>query len=65
VTSVEHPVSHAVPEFDQRTDERRHVSPAMTGEKARNVLEEDCSGSVDGHKVEEGEGEAGAGAGSR
>lgn len=32
----------------------------MTGEKARNVLEEDEPGSVSPHKVEEAEGEAGA-----
>ena len=34
----------------------------MTGEKSRNVLEEDEPGSVNSDKVEEGEGEAGAGA---
>jgi hypothetical protein len=34
----------------------------MTGEKSRNVLEEDEPGSVPSHKVEEGEGEAGSGA---
>jgi hypothetical protein len=61
VASVEHPVSHAIPEFDQRTEERRHVSPSMTGEKARNVLEEDDGRPVSPHKLEEGEGEAGAG----
>jgi hypothetical protein len=63
VASVEHPVSHAIPEFDQRTEERRHVSPSMTGEKARNVLEDHDSGSSVLHspgcceEVEEGEGE--------
>jgi hypothetical protein len=62
VPCVEHPVSHAIPEFDQRTEERRHVSPSMTGEKARNVLEEDDGRPVSPHKLEEGEGEAGAGA---
>jgi hypothetical protein len=60
-TSVEHPVSHAIPEFDQRTEERRHVSPAMTGEKSRYVLEEDEPRSVNSGKVEEGVGEAGSG----
>jgi hypothetical protein len=62
VSSVESPVRHAIPEFDHRTEERRHVSPSMTGEEARNVLEEDGGRSVASHKVEEGEGEAGAGA---
>jgi hypothetical protein len=61
VASVEDPVSHAIPEFDQRTEERRHVSPAMTGEKSRYVLEEDEPGSVNSGKVEEGVGEAGPG----
>jgi hypothetical protein len=62
VASVEHPVSHAIPEFDHRTEERCHVPPAMTGEKARNVLEEDEPGSVNSDKVEEGKGESAAGA---
>ncbi len=57
VASVEHPIRHAIPEFDQATEERRHVSPAMTGEESRYVLEEDGGRSVSLHKVEEGEGE--------
>lgn len=61
VASVEHPPRDAIPEVDHRTEERRHVSPSMTGEEARDVLQEDKRGSVSGHKVEEGEGEAGAG----
>jgi hypothetical protein len=61
VASVEHPVRHAIPEFDQATEERRHVSPAMTGEEARYVLEEDGGRSVSFHKVEEGVGEAASG----
>jgi hypothetical protein len=60
VASVEHPVRHAIPEFDQATEERRHVSPAMTGEEARYVLEEDGGRSVSFHKVEEGVGETGS-----
>jgi hypothetical protein len=59
--SVKHPVSHAIPEFNHRTEEDCHVSPPMTGEEARYVLEDDVSRSVDGHKVEEGEGESGSG----
>jgi hypothetical protein len=35
----------------------------MTGEEARNVLEEDEPGSVSPHKLEEGEGQPGSGAG--
>jgi hypothetical protein len=55
--SVESPVRHAIPEFDHATDERRHVSPAMTGEESRYVFEGDRGRSVSLHKVEEGEGE--------
>jgi hypothetical protein len=62
VASVEHPVRHAVPEFRQATEERRHVSPSMTGEESRYVFEEDGGRSVSLHKVEEGVGEVGAGA---
>jgi hypothetical protein len=58
--SVENPVRDAVPEVDQPTEERRHVSPSMRGEKARNILEEDGGRSVARHKVEEGEGERGS-----
>ncbi len=59
VASVESPVRHAIPEFDQATEERRHVSPAMTGEESRYVLEEDGGRSVSLHKLKEAEGEAG------
>ena len=60
VASVEYPVSHAIPEFDQRCEERPKVLASMTGEKARNVLEEDEPRSVLSHKVKEGEGKAAA-----
>ena len=60
VASVENPKRPPVPEFRQSTAERRHVSPSMTGEEARYVFEEDGGRSVALHKVEEGEGEAGA-----
>jgi len=59
--SVENPVGPPVPEFCQATEERPKVLAAMTGEEARNVLEEDGGRSVALHKVEEGEGEAAAG----
>jgi hypothetical protein len=61
VASVKAPISHAIPEFDQRTEERRHVSPAITGQESRYVLEEDEPGSVNSGKVEECVGEAGSG----
>ena len=61
VLSVEYPVRHAIPEFDHFTDESRHVSPAITGQESRYVFEEDGGRSVSLHKVEEREGEAGAG----
>jgi hypothetical protein len=57
VASVENPVRHAIPELCHATCERRHVSPSMTGEESRYVLEEDGGRSVSLHKVEEGEGE--------
>jgi hypothetical protein len=60
VASVKAPVSHAIPEFDQRTEESRHVSPAITGQESRYVLEEDEPGSVNSGKVEECVGEAGS-----
>jgi hypothetical protein len=62
VASVEDPVRHAIPEFDHRTEECRHVSPAMTGEESRYVFEEDGGRSMAFHKDEEGIGEVGAGA---
>jgi len=58
VASVENPVRHAIPELCHATCERRHVSPSMTGEESRYVLEEDGGRSVSFHKVEEREGEA-------
>ena len=61
---IESPVRHAIPEFDQTTEERRHVSPAMTGEESRHVFEEDGGRSVGCHKVEEGVSEAAPGVGS-
>lgn len=61
VASVEHPVRHAVPEFDHFTEESRHVASGMTGEEARDVFEEDGARSVSLHKAKEGEGEPGAG----
>jgi len=62
VLSVENPVRHAIPEFDHATEERRHVSPSMTGEESRYVLEEDGGRSVSFHKVEEGMSEIGTAA---
>ena len=58
MVSVENPVRHAIPEFDHPTAERRHVSPAMTGQESRYVFEEDGGRSVSLHKVEEGVGES-------
>ena len=58
--SVDDPPGHAIPDVDQRTEERRHVAPVMAGKKARNVLEEDEGRSVKSGEVQEGEGEAGA-----
>ena len=55
VASVENPKRPPIPEFPQATDERCHVSPAMTGEEARYVLEEDGGRSVSLHKGEEAE----------
>ena len=57
MASVENPVGPPIPEFPQATEERPKVAAAMTGQKARNVLEEDRGRSVLLHKVEEGEGE--------
>jgi hypothetical protein len=57
VLSVEHPVRHAIPEFDHLTDEPRHVAPAITGEESRYVLEEDGGRSMSLHKGEERESE--------
>jgi hypothetical protein len=62
VASVENPKRPPIPEFCQATCEDRHVSPSMTGEESRYVLEEDGGRSVSLHKVEEGVGEVGAGA---
>ena len=63
VLSVENPVGPPVPEFPQATEERPKVAAGIAGEESRNVLEEDGGRSVSLHKVEEGEGEAGPGAG--
>ena len=54
--------SPPIPEFPQRTEECPKVAAGMTREESRNVLEEDRGRSVALHKVEEGPGEAGAGA---
>lgn len=59
--SVENPVGPPIPEFDQATEERPKVPAGMTGQKSRNVLEEDDGRSVNIDKVEEGVGEAAAG----
>src|SRR5688500_12522099 len=62
--SVENPVRHAVPELSQATEKRGEISASMTGEKARNVLEDDGSRSLALHKPKEGEGESGSRLGS-
>src|SRR5215213_2396984 len=62
VASVENPVRHAIPELCHATEERGQVSPSMTGEEARDVLEEDGGRSLSLNKVEEGVGEVRAGA---
>ena len=59
--SVENPVGPPVPEFCQATEESPKVFAGITGEESRYVFEEDGGRSVLLHKVEEGEGEAGAG----
>jgi hypothetical protein len=63
VLSVENPVGPPVPEFPQSTEERPKVLASMTGEKSRNVLEEDGGRSVSLHKGEEGERQSGSGTG--
>jgi hypothetical protein len=55
--SVENPKRPPIPEVPQSTDERRHVSPAMTGQESRDVFEEHGGRSVSLHKGEEREGE--------
>jgi hypothetical protein len=52
VASVENPVGPPIPEFAQRTEERPKIAAAMTGDEARNVLEEDGGRSVSLHKGE-------------
>jgi hypothetical protein len=63
VASVENPEGPPIAEFIQATDERPKVTAGMTGEESRYVFEQDGGRSVSLHKVEEGEGEPGSGAG--
>jgi hypothetical protein len=57
VPRVENPEGPPIPEFPQRTEERRKVAAGMTGEESRYILEEDDGRSVSFHKGKEGIGE--------
>lgn len=46
VLSVEHPPGVPIPEFSQRPKDGSEVSPAVTRQKARDVLEENPTGSA-------------------
>jgi hypothetical protein len=62
IASVEDSVSHAIPEFGKPPEKDGEISSAVGGEETGNVLQEDPRRSVSFHKLEVGEGEAGASA---